>query len=109
MTIEQTDKIDFIGTLPNDLGVELTISDHLEWDGENKKLVLIQNKLNAYLEFIESGQIYIEYPDAKGKDLFISLVSKHSSNQEGKNFLSQVAKVTSEYGVVFKYRDTNEN
>ena len=48
MTIEQADKIDFIGTLPNDLGVELTITDHLEWDGENKKLILESNaEVNA--------------------------------------------------------------
>ncbi len=46
MSIEQVEKIDFISTT-SEGKVELTISDHLEWDAENNHLLILQNKLNA--------------------------------------------------------------
>lgn len=36
----------------------LTISDHLLWGARNEHLVILQNKINVYLGFIESGEIY---------------------------------------------------
>ncbi len=109
MTIEQAEKIDFIATLPDGLGVELTISDHLEWDEKNEKYLMIQEKLNAYLEFIESGQLYQEYPNAKGASLSISLISKYPPDTNAREFLSELVKAISEYSVVFKYSTLNEN
>jgi hypothetical protein len=55
MSVEQTDKIDFISTSPGEK-VVLTISDHLSWD-EDGHLHLLQDKINVYLEFIESEQL----------------------------------------------------
>ncbi|WP_372847477.1 DUF6572 domain-containing protein [Shewanella sp. Scap07] len=43
MTIEQLDKVDIIGV--NDSNIELIISDHLEWDDKNEKLLLLQDKI----------------------------------------------------------------
>ena len=57
MTIEQINKIDIIGIKNNEGYVCLTISDHLNWDNENKKIEILKDKINSYLMFIESGQI----------------------------------------------------
>lgn len=62
MSIDQSDVIDFISTTPEGKGV-LTITDHLSWDMDFH-LELLQDKINRYLQFIESGQIYEEYPQA---------------------------------------------
>ena len=109
MTIEQTNKIDFISTLGNGSGVELTISDHLEWDEKNEKFLMIQEKLNTYLEFIESGQIYEEYPNAKGNNISISLISKYFPDPNANEFLSKISVAISKYNVEFKYSTSNEN
>ena len=49
--------------------VVLIISDHLEWGGkaeQGEHLQLLQDKLNTYVAFIESGEIYTEIPNALG-------------------------------------------
>ena len=68
MTIEQTDAVDFL-TLENETGVALlTVSDHLDWsENETCHLVLLQDKLNAYLRFIESGEIARKFPESIGR------------------------------------------
>ena len=86
MSIEQVDKVDIIWV--NESNIELVISDHLEWAEKNEKLLLLQNKLNVYLSFVESGEVYEHYPDAIGKPIKIKIVSKYPPNSEAMKFLS---------------------
>jgi hypothetical protein len=68
VTVEHVDKIDFVTGEQKTGDMILTISDHLDWDeDEGEHLLVLQNKLNTYLEFIESGQIYAKVPQAVGK------------------------------------------
>lgn len=76
MTIEQPDLVDFILVEPEGDTV-LTISDHLPWDDEKQHLLRLQEKLNAYVRFIESREIYQKWPDAAGKPILIEVVLKH--------------------------------
>jgi hypothetical protein len=83
MSIDQTDAIDFatIDKASGDLW--LTTSDHLSWEeNEDNHLVLLQNKLNAYLRFIESGEVFKKVPDAKGRNVVINLVGKFPLSQK---------------------------
>ena len=81
MSIEQIDKIDFISTT-SEGKVELTISDHLEWDAEKNHLLVLQNKINAYLDFVKSGQILEDYPSAENKEITISVVMKYAPKED---------------------------
>lgn len=83
MTIEQLDKVDVIAN--DNEKVILVISDHLEWDDQNEKLLLLQDKLNLYLSFIESGEIFEQYPIAKGKLLKFGLFQSISQTAKLKN------------------------
>jgi hypothetical protein len=57
MTVEENDKIDSLAFYRQNGDVTLVISDHLDWDeNEGERLLVLQGKLNAYLEFVESGQ-----------------------------------------------------
>ena len=68
MTIEEVDKIDRLAFDRKNGDVFLVISDHLAWDeDEGEYLLALQAKLNTYLEFVESGQLYAKYPRAIGK------------------------------------------
>jgi hypothetical protein len=82
MSIDQADTIDFatINKASGDLW--LSISDHLPWDeNEGDHLQLLQNKLNAYLRAIESGEILRKVPEARGRSIVINLVGKFPLSQ----------------------------
>ncbi|CAN1596831.1 hypothetical protein LOY35_03585 [Pseudomonas sp. B21-028] len=102
MSIEQAGVIDAMGVDKETGKVFLTISDHLEWDDEH--LLLLQEKLNLYLGFIEGGELLEVYPDSKGREVVISVICKCSPNATGKEFLSRVGSIVKEAGVGFVYR-----
>ncbi len=87
MSIEDKDRIDFIGTRKSTGEIVLTISDHLNWDDSYSHLLMLQDKLNAYIQFIESGQILSDYPQSKGKRIVIEIVSKFEYNDIGNEFI----------------------
>ena len=102
MSIEQVDKIDFISTTSNGK-VQLTISDHLEWNDEENHLLILQNKLNAYLSFIESGQILESYSTALNKDVIISIVMKYEPTENSSIFLNNCKNFLEKNGYEFKW------
>jgi hypothetical protein len=90
MSIEQTDVVDVttIDKVSGDLW--LTISDHLPWGGnEGEHLVLLQSKLNAYLRFIESGEVFEKMPDSRERGIVINLVGKFPLSEGAEIFLSK--------------------
>jgi hypothetical protein len=92
MSVEDPKLIDLIST-DNRGNVVLTISDHLEWDKKLEHLLVLQNKINEYLSFIEGGQIYLDYPGAMGKKIIINIVAKFIPDEPAAKFL-QMAKET---------------
>jgi len=74
MTVEQTTTVDAIGVDSESGDVRLLLSDHLDWESEREHLTLLQAKLNAYLRFIESGELVETYPSAAGRPPRIDLV-----------------------------------
>ena len=68
----------------------LTISEHLDWTDSDAHQLLLQTKLNRYLAFIESGEIFQSYPAVKGKRITFNLVFKHPPDEGGRAFLARV-------------------
>ena len=87
MSIEQNKIVDFIG-LDNDSGrVHLSVSDHLPWNEATKDhLFKLQEKINSYLAFIESGELLKEFPKYEGKPIVIEVVGKYPLNSEAEHF-----------------------
>ncbi|HGG9806199.1 TPA: DUF6572 domain-containing protein, partial [Neisseria meningitidis] len=52
----------------------LTISDHLKWDNEH--LFLLQEKINSYIQYIESGQIFEDFGESSYETIEIQLIYK---------------------------------
>ena len=75
MTVAQIHVVDFVGIDPSGRAV-LTISDHLSWDDIKSHLFTLQEKLNAYLRFIESGEMTEKQPDLAGRAILIAVVLK---------------------------------
>ena len=103
MTIEQENVIDLISHNEEEGYVALTIVDHLEWDEENEKLLKLQDKINAYLSFVESGQIEKEYPLSKGKNIHIQLNCMHEPNEDGLRFLDLIDPIITGAGFKFEW------
>lgn len=102
MSVENSKVIDF-ASIDNNGNAVLTISDHLEWDDNSDHQLLLQNKINAYLSTVESGNFYDDYPDAKDRNIIINVVSKYEPNNNGNLFLDRVRKVLESAGYAFKF------
>ncbi len=103
MSVDQKDKVDVI-SVAQDGRVTLTISDHLPWDEENEHLLILQDKINLYLSFIESGQIFESYPKAKDANLVISIVLKYAPFGDSLVFLTRCSETVSKAGIDFEWR-----
>jgi hypothetical protein len=106
MSVDQKDTVDFISTSP-DGNVMLTISDHLPWDKENEHLLALQDKLNSYLMFIESGEIFESYPTAKSKSIVIEVVMKYKPNKVALVFLTRSKETIENIDVQLRWRQLN--
>lgn len=102
MSIDQTDVVDFISINLATDEVFLTITDHLQWDS-SEHLWLLQEKINAYLRFIESGEVFESYPDAKNRKFVIDVRCKYKPNQSALNFLQRVIVVVEAAGFNLRY------
>jgi len=104
MSVENSNIIDF-ASIDNENYVVLTISDHLEWDSKNEHLLILQNKINAYLGAIESGDIYETYPKAENRNFIIRVVAKFPPNNEGEVFIDRAKTILENagYGFVFEH------
>ena len=107
MSIEQTNVVDAIGLEGKDM-VVLTIIDAFEWDKTKKHLLLLQDKINAYLRFIESGEILVSYPESRGKKVMISLMALHSHDKEAAIFLDRTRGTLENAGYGFRFQTKAE-
>lgn len=102
MSVENRNVIDIIST-DEQGNVILTISDHLEWDDDNEHLLILQEKINSYLESIEGGDLYEKYPNAKNRIVIIRIVCLHSPNKDGELFLRKVKEILENAGHCFQF------
>jgi len=103
VTVEQHDVVDTVHVEPSGNAV-LTIADHLPWDKVNEHLYCLQEKLNAYLSFIESGEIYQKWPDAVGHPILIDVVMKYPAPGGAAGFLEKVSAAIQAAGFKFNIR-----
>ena len=107
MSISETNVVDIVGVDPDKKIARLAISDHLGWDGaeeEKEHLWLLQEKINAYLRFIEGGEMYQNYPDARGAKCEIELVSKYPLSVAGVRFFEQARSIVQAAGFDLLYK-----
>ena len=104
MPVDKPEVVDIIGLPPNAELVALTISDHLRWEDSRGHLTALQEKLNRYLAFIESGELLEKYPDATGKPVQIDIVFKYRPSGEGESFLTEAKSIVVKAGFDLTWR-----
>src|SRR5687768_7443411 len=108
MSIEQRKVIDFVGISKADGRAILTISDHLPWLPDNEHLLILQNKINDYLAFLESGEIYDSYPQAHGRVIEIQVVCKYPPIGDAIRFLELAEQTVLNAGFHFSARTAED-
>lgn len=105
MSVDQKGIIDVLTRSRETGGVTLTISDHLDWAEPREHLALLQAKIDAYLRFIASGQVWARCPDAVGKEIII-LVAFRCPPPEGEvtEFLEAAESKVETAGYGFAYK-----
>ncbi len=101
MTVEDARVIDMV-TVDRETGmVWLTISDHLPWDTEHEDehLLALQEKINSYVAFFESGQIFEEGENLRGRETTIHVAMMYSPSARASWFLSRATGVVRSAGL----------
>jgi hypothetical protein len=94
VTIAQTGVVDFLGIEETTGHVMLALLDDLDWSDEQQHLVLLQEKLNTYLAFLESGEVYERGLENLGRRIEspavfkISIIAKFDLTPRSKAFLA---------------------
>lgn len=104
MSLDNTNAVDAIGTEIETGNVVLTIADSWDWDNEEQHLQALEDKTDAYLAFIESGEIVEAYPAAQGKTVVIDVVTRYPIPPKGMDFLKRASAAASELGVIIRNR-----
>lgn len=103
MPLEQTNKVDFISINRQTGDIKLTLVDALDWTDERHHLTLLQDKINAYLSFIESGEIDRVYPLGIGKKRLINIVARYEPTEAASAFLDRVRLLVDGAGFGFDF------
>lgn len=104
MSIQDTKTVDFVSLESEPNTALLVVSDHLDWANTLKHQLALQEKLNAYLSFIESRELYVRFPKANGKRVEIRVMFQHEPDTSGMNFLQKVKGAIEQAGFHFSYR-----
>jgi hypothetical protein len=105
MSIEEPTTIDFVVIDKNHTYVELLIVDHLDWlNAEGEHLLMLQEKLNTYLEFIEGGELVQNKPHAKGLPVTIIILGKYPLSTEAERFLNLAKGAVTQAGFSLEFR-----
>jgi hypothetical protein len=102
--VENPNAIDLAGLERDGSAIVLTIADGLGWADEHGHLVALQRKLDAYLAFIASRQVFDVYPEATGRRVVIDVVTGVPLVPAGVELLRQAAGVARELGATVKHR-----
>ena len=103
MSVIDIDVVDSIGTVNDEL-VSLLITDHLDWVDEKEHMIILQNKINKYLSFIESGEIYTAFPKSKNKKFEIIIYAKYALTNDAKIFIDKVKNILEGAGYCFVWK-----
>ncbi|MGL4818928.1 MAG: DUF6572 domain-containing protein [Bacilli bacterium] len=103
MSIMETTVIDGVGVHKETGNVMFVISDHLDWSEEFEHLVLLQDKLNAYIAFIESGEINERYPIATGRAIEIVVYAKYNRSEKATEFYHVAGAQIAQIGITLRF------
>ena len=103
MSIADFDKVDGMGVLKSDDRVlVLMITDHLPWDDAEAHIWALEDKINAYVEFIETKQYQNTYPDRSFDKFIIQIYFMYPYPETCTQFLKTATKQFAPLNITFR-------
>lgn len=104
MAIDNPNAVDGMAIDKERNALVLLLTDHLAWEGEDAiseldHLKLLQDKINAYISFLESGQFKENYPDEEFAMAVIETHFNYAITENCKKFLNAVQDQVGQSGI----------
>jgi hypothetical protein len=101
MAVTDPKTIDLIGIDKTTGDLVLTIADHLAWTDSVMHQQVLQEKLNTYMAYLESGEVQEHHPEWADRKRRISVVLKYGPDEDGRRFLNAVERIIANAGYGF--------
>lgn len=98
MSLNNSKTVDCIGFDKKNHRIVLYVIDAEDWDNEHHHLYLLQEKINYYLSFIESGEIFQTYPRATNKEIELMVIFQYKPTILAQNFFSHITPIIADAG-----------
>lgn len=108
MSVVDKDTVDGIA-LSEDKVIKLLITDHLAWEEEYEHLLILQDKINSYLAFCESGQYKEVYEDCEAESVVFEIHFLYEPTQNAYKFLEQIPAQAGELSVAIECRVSEDS
>jgi hypothetical protein len=104
MAVEEPNVVDAVGLDVASGEAVLSILDSLAWEDERQHLLMLQDKVNCYLGFIESGELDINYPDAIQRSRRIDVIFRHTPPESALALLGKAGDVAKQYSCALNWK-----
>jgi hypothetical protein len=104
MAVDDPKIVDFVSVDSKGKRAFLTISDHLDWEDAYEHQLILQQKLNTYLRFVESGELVERFPDTKGLPVVFDIRFMYEPDESGSRFLERAREVVVSAGFSLSYK-----
>lgn len=104
MALDNANVVDAVGVENGTGFLVLTIADSWDWVNEREHLGALQAKLNAYLNFIESGEVWESCPESAERQIVIDVVTRFPLPPSGKDLLQRASEVSADLRVQIRHR-----
>ena len=103
MSVVDNKTIDGIALTDDKKGIILLITDHVDWRDEYQHLVMLQEKINVYITFLEEKQYEEIYKEEKIIYGVIEIHFLHNLTVNAEKFLQSVQNQVAELGIKIHY------
>ena len=104
MGIDNPKVVDAISTAQDGSRVALTIIDGEDWSNEGAHLLALQAKVNTYFDFVQSGQLFEEYPTAQRTPVIIQVFFREPPTEKARQLIERADQVSRQLGLEVRYQ-----
>lgn len=102
MSVLDRETVDGMALDKDRKGIRLLITDHLDWSNEYNHLLVLQDKINAYIVFCEEHQYNQVYKNILVEYAIFEIHFKFEPTIKAMNFLEQVQRQVNEMGIAIE-------
>ena len=104
MSVTEPNSIDIVVPENRDGDAELVLVDQLPWKfDEDDHLSLLQEKINTYLAFVETGQLIEEFPTARDRKIVLKIDALYAPSAAGEQLLAAARPVVGQLGIELRF------